>query len=61
VNHAIQDDGGMIPDEFSNLVNPEEDTFNNSNSNMYKPKIRGNEHLYEDREEVDEIDIDAEN
>jgi hypothetical protein len=39
----MQEENEMIPDEYSNLVNPEEDTFNNQNSNMYKPKLRGNE------------------
>lgn len=41
------DDGGMVPDEYSNMINPEEDTFTDPGNTPYKPKLRGNQHLYE--------------
>jgi hypothetical protein len=48
VTDGVVDDGGMVPDEYTNLVNPEEDTFTDPGLNPYKPKLRGNQHLYED-------------
>jgi len=46
-------DSGMVPDEYS-IVNPEEDTFTDPGNNPYKPKLRGNQHLYEEREDQDD-------
>ena len=41
VPDGMIDDGGMVPDEYSNMVNPEEDTFTDPGQNPYKPKLRG--------------------
>ena len=30
----------MVPDEEINIHNPEEDTFNNLNINLYNPKTK---------------------
>lgn len=56
-DNAIIDDGGMVPDDYSNMVNPEEDTFNDPGT-IYKPKLRENKHLYEERDEADSNDPD---
>lgn len=47
----------MVPDDYSNMVNPEEDTFNDPGT-IYKPKLRENKHLYEERDEADSNDPD---
>lgn len=55
---GMVDDGGMVPDEYTNLVNPEEDTFTNPGLSPYKPKLRENQHLYEEREDAEDVELE---